>query len=117
MKYVYISRRIVYECPVCDYLNDDSAVVCGTCGAPCDSSRSMVRWVLIIICQSELNNGMAIASMVLGIVSAAMLLLYRYHTGDTCGCIWFHCPKYNDKSREHKGKEMALTGIILGFYQ
>jgi hypothetical protein len=116
--YIYLGGLFMKRCPVCDYLNDDSAVVCGTCGAPCDSSREYGALGFDNYMSVRVKtNGMAIASMVLGIVSVLPCCCFiGIIPGILAVVFGFIARSTIDKSMgAQKGKEMALTGIILGF--
>ena len=106
------------RCPVCDYLNDDWPVVCGSCGALCDSrSEYGTLGVDNYMPIKAKTNGMAIASLVLGIVSVLTCCCFiGIIPGILAVVFGFIARSTIDKSMgAQTGKGMALAGIILGF--
>lgn len=118
-------------CTKCNCSNQDSDIVCNSCGAVLDDAKEPE-----VVSGSNMNsfnsstyansnepmpvktNGMAIASMVLGIVSVPLMCCCGAGTITAILAVilgFISKNKIKASGGAEKGNGMALAGIILGF--
>ena len=101
-------------CNKCAATNDDDSEICSACGYNLSNNLSNISNDEKF---QETTNGLAIASMVLGIVSIPLscccIGLITGIVGIVLGFIAINQIKNSNFSQ--KGKPFALSGIILGF--
>lgn len=117
-------------CPKCNYSNQDFDTVCNSCGSPLDSVNQQGMYGMNTgnFNNQDFNgmsppmpvrtNGMAIASMVLGIVGIPLDCCCYIGVIPAILAVIFGFLARNSirsSSGDQKGDGMALAGIILGF--
>mgnify|MGYP006286930151 CR=1 FL=1 len=113
------------NCPNCNAIVNENDTICKSCGAslssinsPVDNNPSEAATLAPITPSVPKNNGMAIASMVLGIVSIPLICCC--YIGVATGILavifgFLSGNKIKESNGAEKGEGMALAGIILGF--
>ena len=82
--------------------NADAAKFCVTCGVNTFQTSS------VVVRAANTTNGMAIASMVLGIV-------WVYWIGSILALVFGYVALRQIRQRGQQGKGMAIVGIVLGW--
>lgn len=82
--------------------NADAAKFCVTCGVDTFQANS------VVVRASNTTNGMAIASMVLGII-------WIYWIGSILALVFGYVALGQIKQRGQTGRGMAVAGIVLGW--
>ncbi len=111
------------QCPNCNYSNQDFDTVCNNCGSPLNPVNEPGTYGMNPYGTGNppmpvKTNGMAIASMVLGIVAVPLLCCWFIGVVPAVLAIIFgFLAKNNIKSSygAEKGDGMAIAGIVLGF--
>jgi amino acid transporter len=105
-------------CLRCKFSNEDDSSECSNCGSSLNPSRGENNFGNTYPLAQARNNGFAITSMVLGIVSIPMICCC--YTGIIPGILavifgFLARNKLRTSFSVEKGEGMALAGIILGF--
>lgn len=101
------------KCPNCGTINPDDTSFCSVCNTSFETSPPVPLQPDQMVPAQPKTSGLAIASLVLGIISLILcsLGLFPAIIGLILGCVAIGI--INSQPNQMKGKELAISGIII----